>query len=129
MRVLILEDDEATRCLFHEGLAALGHDVISFDTIKGALNDMRTSQIDLIIIDLFIGDTNSLGLAQYAGYAAPDAEIILVTGSAQFAHGEVLSDYPGINWILRKPLPLSDLEAFVSYAQERYVNKFAQAAS
>ena len=84
MRVLLLEDDEATRVLFYEGLTRLGHKVLPCTTNKEALKTLRTSQIDILIIDLMIGDTNSLGLAQYAGYAAPDAEIILVTGSSKF---------------------------------------------
>lgn len=123
MRVLLLEDDPATRTLFHEGIAGMGHEVISFETNKDALNALRTQKIDIMIIDLLIGDTNSLGLAQYAGYAAPDAEIILITGSARYAHGEVLADYPSITWILRKPLPLSDLEAFISYAEQRFLQR------
>ncbi len=119
MRALLLEDDEATRSLFRECILAAGHEVMECSTIKEGLNVLRTTQIDLLVIDLLIGDSNSLGLAQYAGYAAPSAEIILVTGSERFGQGEVLAEYPGITWILRKPLPLVDLEAFVSYAAHR----------
>ena len=123
MRALLLEDDDATRTLFRECIRGAGHEVLECSTIKVGLHVLRTTQVDLLIIDLLIGDSNSLGLAQYAGYAAPSAEIILVTGSERFEQGEVLSEYPGITWILRKPLPLVDLEAFVSYAAHRMAQR------
>ncbi|WP_299968035.1 response regulator [uncultured Roseobacter sp.] len=119
MRVLLLEDDDAARDVFRECLSDAGHQVVACDTIASALTVLRTSKVDLLIIDLMIGDTNSLGLAQYAGYAAPDAEVILVTGTSKFAHGEVLAEFPGVTWILRKPVYLRDLEALVSYAEQR----------
>lgn len=127
MRALLLEDDQATRTLYRECIECAGHDVLECGTIKEALDALRNNNVDLLIIDLLIGDTNSLGLAQYAGYAAPWADIILVTGSQRFAKGEVLSEYPGINWILRKPLPVSDLEAFVSHAEHRLERRVQEA--
>ena len=126
MRALLLEDDEATRTLYRECIECAGHEVLACGTIKEALDVLRTNEVDLLVIDLLIGDTNSLGLAQYAGYAAPLADIILVTGSQRFAKGEVLSEYPGINWVLRKPLPVSDLEAFVSHAEYRMEKRAQQ---
>lgn len=119
MRVLLLEDDEATRLVFEECLLQAGHDVIACDTVAGALTALRTSKIELLVVDLMIGKTNSLGLVYYAGYAAPHAEIVLITGSQRFTHGEVLAEYPGVNWFLRKPMPINDLEAVVSYAEMR----------
>ncbi len=119
MRVLLLEDDEATRLLFRECLSGADHTVVECSTIEEALTALRTSKIELLVIDLFIGRTNSLSLAQYAGYAAPDAEIIMITGSDKFVHGEVLTELPGVTWLLRKPMLLSDLEAVVSYAEQR----------
>lgn len=123
MRALLLEDDEPTRIIFGESIRAAGHDVFECGTIAEALKVLRTATVDLLIIDLLIGDTNSLGLAQYAGYAAPDAEIILVTGSDRFRQGEVMSEFPGITWVLRKPLPVADLEAFVAFAEHRMNQK------
>ena len=119
MRTLLLEDDEATRVLYRDCIAGAGHEVIECATIERAVKALRAHKFDLLIIDLLIGNSNSLGFAQFAGYAAPDAEIILITGTGSFAQGEVLADYPGISWILRKPLPVGDLEAFVDYAGRR----------
>lgn len=120
MRTLLLEDDDATRKVFADCLRGAGHEVKECRTVSEALKTLRTGPIDLLVIDLMIGNTNSLGLAQYAGYAAPDAEIILVTGTSKFPGGEVLSEYPGISWFLRKPLAISDLEALVCYAEQRF---------
>lgn len=120
MRALLLEDDQATQALYCECIRAAGHEVVPCTTILDALKALRTAKIDILILDLVIGNSNSLGLVQYAGYAAPNAEIIMVTGSGEFANGEILKDYPGLTWFLRKPLRLSDLEAFVSHAEQRY---------
>ncbi len=122
MRILLLEDDEPTRELYKECITDAGHEVIACDTIERAITVLRTTHIDLLVIDLLIGNSNSLGFAQFAGYAAPDAEIILVTGTGRFTKGEVLSDFPGISWILRKPLPVDDLTAFVEHASWRKSN-------
>ncbi|MFD1158179.1 response regulator [Roseovarius aestuarii] len=119
MRILLLEDDEPTRAVYRECIASAGHEVIECGTIERAITVLRTKRIDLFVIDLLIGKSNSLGFAQFAGYAAPDAEIILITGTGSFTKGEVLAEYPGISWILRKPLPVGDLKAFVDYAGRR----------
>lgn len=119
MQALLLEDDEPTRTLYGQCIADAGHDVIECDTIESAYTALRTKQIDLLVLDLVIGNSNCLSLAQFAGYAAPDAEIILVTGSGRFSQGEVLSEYPGINWMLRKPLAIGDLEALIEHADRR----------
>ncbi len=122
MRTLLLEDDEPTRIMYKECIEDAGHEVVECSTIEHAKKALRANKIDLMIIDLVIGNSNSLGFAQFAGYAAPDAEIILVTGTGRFTKGEVLSDFPGISWILRKPLPVDDLTAFVEHASWRKSN-------
>ena len=119
MQALLLEDDEPTRTLYGECIANAGHEVIECDTLESAYSALRTHRIDVMILDLVIGDSNCLSLAQFAGYAAPNAEIILVTGSGRFANGEVLSEYPGINWMLRKPIAIGDLEALIEHADRR----------
>ncbi|OJI95101.1 response regulator receiver domain-containing protein [Planktotalea frisia] len=119
MQALLLEDDESTRTLYGECITGAGHKVIECDTLESAYAALRTHRIDVLVLDLVIGDTNCLSLAQFAGYAAPDAEIILVTGSGRFAQGEVLSEYPGINWMLRKPIAIGDLEALIEHADRR----------
>jgi len=120
MRALLLEDDESSRIMFSACLHRAGHEVLECATIAEALTCLRTRQIDLLVLDLLIDNTNCLGVARYAGYAAPEAEIILITGSEKFANGELLTEFPGINWILRKPVPLDDLEAFVAFARLRH---------
>lgn len=119
MRVLILEDDFATRFLYRTCVEDAGHEAFECETVEQAIYATRTHQFDLLIVDLFLGKTNSLGFIQLAGYAAPNAEVILITGSDKFSRGEALNDYPGVTWILRKPLSVHDLDAFVGFAEKR----------
>ncbi len=119
MRVLILEDDLATRFLYRTCIEDAGHEVVECENVDQAVYATRTQQFDLLVVDLFLGRTNSLGFIQLAGYTVPHAEVILITGSDKFSRGEVLSEYPGVTWILRKPISINDLDAFVGFAEKR----------
>lgn len=120
MQTLLLEDDDDARSVFKECIEAAGHNVLECATLDKAINTLRTSKIDLLLLDLVIGNSNSLGVTRFAGYAAPDADIILITGSNRFAKGEIFYSYPGVRWVLRKPLAPTDLEALLEYAEQRY---------
>lgn len=119
MRILLLEDDEATRVIFGQRISDEGHIVVECGTTQHAIKILQTTQIDLLIVDLLVDETNSLGVVQFAGYAAPRAEVILVTGSTLFKNGELLSQFPGVSWVLRKPISADDLMAFIEYADQR----------
>lgn len=119
MRVLILEDDEPTRRLYADCIVESGREVVACCSTPDAISALRCLHIDLIIVDLMIENTNSLGVVQFAGYAAPEAEVIMITGSKYFAKGELLSDFPGITWVLRKPISVGDFMAFVDFAEKR----------
>ncbi len=67
MQALLLEDDDSTRMLNGECITSAGHKVIECDTLESAYTALRSHQIDVLVLDLVIGDSNCLSLAQFAG--------------------------------------------------------------
>ena len=59
MQALLLDDDESTRTLYGECITGAGHKVIECDTLESAYAALRTHRIDVLVLDLVIGDTTS----------------------------------------------------------------------
>lgn len=119
MRVLLLEDDQNLLMAFTHALEEDGHTVdacLSEDAAMAQLT-LHGSTIDVIVMDLFIGSGSSLPVADYAGYASPDAEVIIVTGSGLYPHGELQKLSCNVSWALRKPIRMLDLKAMVQFAE------------
>lgn len=118
MRVLILEDDPNLLMAFEDALEEDGYVVIACLSEDAAMEQLRLqgSTVDVIVLDLCIGSGSSLSVADFAGYASPNAEVIIVTGSGLYPHGELLKLSRNVSWALRKPVRMSDLQAMVHFA-------------
>lgn len=119
MHVLIVEDDKSLRLVWEHALEDMGHTVKAVGTTQMAMRALLTGRFDLIVLDVLVGDNNTMSLTQYIAYAQPDAAIIMITGSGFFPHGEHSDFAPNVGWLLRKPLPLADFTAIVDHAQRR----------
>jgi len=117
MNILLLEDDDALRLVWTEALKGAGHDVVDAADTSKAMSHLMTGRFDLTILDLVVGEANSLALSHYIAYAFPQTRIIVVTGSGLFPRGGVADIAPGVDWLLRKPLPVGDLLAMVAHAE------------
>ena len=123
MRVLIVEDDDALRMVWQEALVLAGHEVDAKDSTSAAMSALMTGTYDLIVLDLLVGDGNSLSLSHYIGYSHPDMRVMVITGSGFFPNGEVSAIAPGVDWFLRKPLSLRDFLAMVDHAERTAVTR------
>ncbi|MEL7467812.1 MAG: hypothetical protein AAFN27_05100 [Pseudomonadota bacterium] len=121
MRVLILEDDASLLLAFTQALEDDGHIVLACAREDEAMNYLRYqgSTINLIVLDLFIGSRPSLSVASFAAYAAPDAEVIVVTGSDFYPNGELHEMGHNVSWSLRKPVRMNDLQALAQFTERR----------
>ena len=124
MRVLLLEDDPNLLMAYADALTDDGHIVEACRTEDEAMRQLmlQGSAIDVIVLDLCIGSGTSLSVADYAGYASPDAEVIVVTGSDLYPNGELQSLSGSIKWALRKPVRMLDLLAMVEFVDHRRQN-------
>jgi DNA-binding response OmpR family regulator len=116
MRCLIVEDDPDLRETFRDCLIDHGLQVETACSVADGLARLRRAKYDLLLLDYFLPDGNSILLSDQASMSCPNCRIILLTGSEVFPYGENASLAPGIDWILRKPLALRDLTAMVDYA-------------
>ena len=127
MRILLLEDDDPLRSVWREGLVANGHDVFDVATTSEAMALLLSEKFDLAVLDLMVGEANSLALTHYIAYAFPKMRVMVVTGSGLFPRGGVTEIAPGVDWLLRKPISVSDFLAMVDHAEsvlgERQIGK------
>lgn len=118
MDILALEDDPALRFVLSEVLEEEGHTTYSTGRISGAASSLENEAPDLLLLDLMIGDQNSIRIADLAGYCTPDAEVIYVTGSNRFPKGEFFEMSRNASWVLRKPVDFFDLKTMLVYIEQ-----------
>lgn len=115
MNILVLEDDPSLRFALAEMLSDIGHEVSAVADNDAAAAELRHRRPDMLLLDLMIGNRSSVQIADLAGYCAPEAEIIYVTGSNRFPSGELFEMSRNASWVLRKPVDFEDLKAMVSH--------------
>ncbi|MEM8655567.1 MAG: response regulator [Pseudomonadota bacterium] len=113
--VLVLEDDPGLQFTFSEALEDAGHEVHIASNNEQAMNTLRRCDPDVLLLDLMVAGGLSTDVANYAGYSAPDAEVIFVTGSGLFPKGELFAMSGNARMVLRKPVDLSELTTMVNH--------------
>lgn len=128
MQVLILEDDQLLAQVFAEALEEVGHSVTLAHTNDVATQHLRETQFDLLIFDLLIDGETCIPVLDFANYAAPDAEVILVTGSGLFPRGEMHYSIADVSYRIQKPVKLSDLVLVVEHFERTRMARRASVA-
>ena len=118
MEILLLEDDDHLRFTYEQVLEDAGHSVRAMGSMRSACTSILDTPPDLLILDLFIEGEHSIPVADLAGYAVPEADVIYVTGSSQFPNGELYQISPNASWVLRKPVDLAQLRDLVAHAAQ-----------
>ena len=113
--VLVLEDDPDLQFTFCEALEGAGHEVHIASDNEQAMNELRRCAPDVLLLDLMVAGGLSTDVANHAGYSAPDAEVIFVTGSGLFPKGELFSMSRNARMVLRKPVDLRELITMVGH--------------
>ena len=116
MKVLLVEDDYALRMVWEDALTDGNYNYTSAGTTSEGMRALMTEEFDVVVLDLLLAEGNSLSLTHYIAYAMPLVPIIVVTGSGFFPNGELGPLAPNVDWLLRKPLPVSDFIAMVDHA-------------
>ncbi len=105
--ILVIEDDAALREMSTMALAKEGHRVLAASSVEEARNLLESSTVDLVVSDIYLGDTTAIDLLR----SIPAAElprVILMT-----AHGTVetaaAARQAGVFDYLAKPFTLETL--------------------
>jgi two-component system response regulator AtoC len=78
-RILVVDDDRASRELLARILVARGHDVLALPDGKDALVALERGPVDLVVSDIRMADVDGLQLTDRMREAAPDTPVVLVT--------------------------------------------------
>jgi DNA-binding response OmpR family regulator len=78
-RILVVEDDPATRRLLNRALEADSHDVEEAATGAQAVAAGRTGAFDLILLDLVLPDMSGLHVLEMLLAERPDSRVIVVS--------------------------------------------------
>ncbi len=126
IRVLIVDDHEIVR----KGLSAMLAEQEGFEVVgqagtgNAAVTLAKELQPDIVLLDIFLGNTNGLDIAQQLSRGCPEARIVIVTGMGN-------DDYLframriGVHGYLQKALPIDELLAALRsvYRGERVIGE------
>jgi DNA-binding response OmpR family regulator len=107
-KILVVEDDDATRAGYRELLSRAGHEVVATATYQEGRHAVATESPDLVIADLRLGGFNGLQLLLMSPQPIPT---IIVTGF----HDQVLeaeARRAGADYVV-KPVSPSNLMTLV----------------
>ena len=110
-RILVIEDDEATRYSYERALQAAGFRTAGFGTYFAAAPEIDNGAGALLLVDLLLppGTPQGLAISRMARHHRPDLPIIFVTGSSEMAALADAETGP----IMMKPIDLDVLVATV----------------
>jgi CheY-like chemotaxis protein len=107
-RILVIDDNDDFRALLKETLEAQGFSVLEAGDGEEALVMMRTTHVNLAIVDLDMPKMNGMDFSRNAKKSNPGLPVIMITAYAQFYSApDILSS--GIDAFLHKPLDLERL--------------------
>lgn len=116
--ILIVEDEDPLRRLFHKRLARRGDHVNSHSNAEDALTAVKKEAYDIILLDLKLPGMDGLELLKKIKTEENNIEVIVITG-----HGSINSAIAAMKLgaydYLTKPCKLSELEIVVQKAYEK----------
>ena len=115
MEVLIVENQRELGCLWKACLERQGMLVTLVEDHDQALEALRTTPFEMIILDLILANGQALGIADYASYRRPEARIIFVTNTSFFSDGSIFQLSPNACAFVQSATPPEDLAAMVQH--------------
>jgi DNA-binding NtrC family response regulator len=108
--VLILDDESNSTEEIHEFLQKEGYNVFSANSAKSGLSIVKREKIDVIILDLYLPDSNGLDFLGKVKSENPNIEVIMISGQGD-VDSIIRSIRLGVVDFLRKPLRQIDLNS------------------
>lgn len=112
MKILVVDDEEGARELFHTILTDEGYEVTLANDGQDALSRMHGNAFDLVVTDIKMPGMDGLQLLQEIRKAGSRADVIMVT-----AYGEVESYLKAMSLgaaeYINKPIRIKELKRIV----------------
>jgi DNA-binding NtrC family response regulator len=107
--VLIVEDDPSLRLLCRVNLELEHYRVLEAETMAQAIALVGSDPIDVVLLDLHVGEELGFALLPYLRESRPEASVCLLSGTAESDPEQV----EGVHAFIRKPFELEDLTGTV----------------
>lgn len=117
--VLVVEDDASLRMLCRINLDLEGYRVLEAGTIQRAAELVAAEPVDVVLLDLHVGDRHGTELLPLLRAQRPEAAICLLSGTSEADPPDV----EGVDGFIRKPFELEVLTETVRRLASRPVRR------
>ncbi len=118
IEILVVDDEPNIQKLFLRELANPGRTIYTAGTAAEAKEILRTTPIDVVILDIRLPDENGISLMGHIQETIPHAAIVLITGYAD-VDTAVEAMKAGAYDYLTKPFSLERIEQVIERAYQR----------
>ena len=108
--VLVVEDEDSLRLLYKQELSLKGLNVITVDTGEDAINKVKTTDIDLVFLDIRLNGMN--GLEALEGMLAKRRDLKVVINTAYSNYKDDFSSWLADAYLI-KSSDLSELKTTI----------------
>jgi DNA-binding response OmpR family regulator len=115
--VLVVEDDESLRMLCRINLELENYRVLEAETVDRATALVSAEPIDVVLLDLHVGERHGTELLPILRAKRPDAAVCLLSGTSEADP----PDEEGVDGFIRKPFELEVLTETVRRLASRSV--------
>jgi two-component system NtrC family response regulator len=118
LNILIVEDGQTQREMLRDFLAKQGHFITERDTGEGAIEAIRSGQLDLILMDYKMPGMNGLQALQAIKEINPEIDIIMMTAYGTIETAVDAMKSGAVDYIT-KPIELEELLIHIDRISER----------
>ena len=104
-KILIVDDERDLREVFARVLAKAGYDTKEAGSGKEAVDSARVFVPDLILLDLYLGDTSGLDVLPRILKACPAALVVIMTGKGEIETAVRGMKLGSIDYLLKPFVP------------------------
>ena len=112
--ILFIDDEDLMRTVFQVALAGAGYRVLTAESGPHGLRILEHQEVDLILVDIFMPETDGLELIQRLRATRPTSKIIAISGGSRERDDLDPAKQLGANDTLKKPFSLHELLDAVS---------------
>jgi len=114
-RILIADDDAGVRSVLARHLASAGYEVLEAADGRGCLDVLRTTGVDLVIVDIYMPDVDGIAVIAQAHRDFPHVRILAISGGGTVPRERTLeiAQRLGAQRTLTKPFDRDELMASV----------------
>ncbi len=120
LNVLAIEDDKSTLKLYKTCLERCGHQAFTAKTGQGGLELIKTQDLDMVFLDLFLPDMNGLDLLRKIRGENEWVPVVIVTGNPSLESLQEAVKLGGVYEYILKPFLEDDVRLAIKRVKEKY---------